>query len=292
MATIAEPTVDQQKARPRRRAEVRRTPGQRLGDGLLWAWTIAALFFLVAPLFVIVPLSFNAGSFLSFPMPGWSWRWYDELWHTAVWWDSFRHSLIVGVGATAIATVLGITAAVGLSMATFRGKNLLMALLISPLIVPLIIVAAGTYFYFVPLGLANSLLGLTLVHAALGAPFVLITVSATLVGFDRNLVRAGAGLGAPPLTVFFKITMPLIAPGMIAGALFAFITSFDELVVAMFLTGPGQRTLPRQMFDGIRENLSPTILAVATLLILFSVALLTTMELLRRRNVKLRGIRE
>ena len=267
-------------------------PRISLGGTLLWAWTIGTLFFLVAPLFVIVPLSFNAGAFLSFPMPGWSFRWYQELWHTPIWWQSFKHSLIVGIGATAIATGLGTTAAVGLSMATFRGKNLLMALLISPLIVPLIIVAAGTYFYFVPLGLANSLWGLTLVHAALGAPFVLITVSATLVGFDRNLIRAGASLGAPPLTVFFKVTMPLIAPGMIAGALFAFITSFDELVVAMFLTGPGQRTLPRQMFDGIRENLSPTILAVATLLILFSVALLTTMELLRRRNAKLRGIRE
>jgi putative spermidine/putrescine transport system permease protein len=177
-------------------------------------------------------------------------------------------------------------------MARFRGRDLLMAVLISPLIVPLIIVAAGTYFYFVPLGLANSLLGLTLVHAALGAPFVLITVSATLVGFDRNLIRAGASLGASPTLVFWKITMPLIAPGMIAGALFAFITSFDELVVAMFLTGPGQRTLPRQMFDGIRENLSPTILAVATLLILIAVVLLTTMELLRRRSIRLRGIRE
>jgi putative spermidine/putrescine transport system permease protein len=279
-------------AKPLGRAKVLKTPGQRLGDGLLWAWTLGTLFFLVAPLFVIVPLSFNAGSFLSFPMPGWSTRWYLELWNTPIWWQSFKHSLIVGTGATLIATVLGTLAAVGLSMATFRAKNLLMALLISPLIVPLIIVAAGTYFYFIPLGLANSLLGLTLVHAALGAPFVLITVSATLVGFDRNLARAGASLGAPPLLVFWKITMPLIAPGMIAGALFAFITSFDELVVAMFLTGPGQRTLPRQMFDGIRENLSPAILAVATLLILFSVLLLTTMELLRRRNVRLRGIRE
>ena len=292
MAVVAERSSTTRSAKPLGRAKVLKTPGQRLGDGLLWAWTIATLVFLVAPLFVIIPLSFNAGSFLSFPMPGWSTRWYLELWNTPIWWQSFEHSLIVGVGATVIATILGTAAAVGLSMATFRAKNLLMALLISPLIVPLIIVAAGTYFYFIPLGLANSLLGLTLVHAALGAPFVLITVSATLVGFDRNLNRAGASLGAPPLLVFWKITMPLIAPGMIAGALFAFITSFDELVVAMFLTGPGQRTLPRQMFDGIRENLSPTILAVATLLILFSVVLLTTMELLRRRNVKLRGIRE
>jgi putative spermidine/putrescine transport system permease protein len=292
MAVVAGQRTAAPPARARGRRKALRTRGQRLGGGLLWAWTVGALVFLVAPLLVIVPLSFNAGSFLSFPMPGWSLRWYQELWDTPVWWLSFRHSLIVGIGATAIATALGTTAAVGLSMARFRGKDLLTALLISPLVVPLIIVAAGTYFYFIPLGLANTLLGLTLVHAALGAPFVLITVSASLVGFDRNLARAGASLGAAPVVVFRRITMPLIAPGMAAGALFAFITSFDELVVAMFLTGPGQRTLPRQMFDGIRENLSPTILAVATLLILFSIVLLTTMELLRRRNIRLRGIRE
>lgn len=269
-----------------------RTAGQRLANGFLWAWTILALVFLTAPLLVVVPLSFNSSAFLSFPMPGFSLRWYQELWNADVWWRSFANSVIVGVGATLIATVLGTLAALGLAGARFRGKDLLTALLISPLIVPLIIVAAGSYFYLIPLGLTSSLLGLILVHAALGAPFVLITVSATLVGFDRNLVRAGASLGASPPLIFWRITMPLIAPGMISGALFAFITSFDELVVAMFLTGPGQRTLPRQMFDGIRENLSPTILAVATLLIIFSVILLTTIELLRRRSVKLRGIRE
>ena len=269
-----------------------RTTGQALGHGLLWAWTVAALVFLVAPILVIVPLSFNAGAFLSFPMPGLSLRWYAELWQTGAWWSSLANSLIVGTGATLIAVVLGTAAAVGLAMARFPGKDVLMAVLISPLVVPLVIVAAGTYFFFIPLGLTGSLLGLTLVHAALGAPFVLITVGATLVGFDRNLVRAGASLGAAPLEVFLRVTMPLIAPGMVSGALFAFITSFDELVVAMFLTGPGQRTLPRQMFDGIRENMSPTILAVATILIVISILLLTTVELLRRRSLRLRGIRE
>lgn len=268
------------------------TRGQRIGNAVLWVWTVATLVFLTAPLLVIVPLSFNAGSFLSFPMPGWSLRWYQELWHEEIWWRAFANSLIVGFGATAIATVLGTLAALGLANARFRGKDLLTALLISPLIVPLIIVAAGSYFFFIPFGLTGSLLGLILVHAALGAPFVLITVSATLVGFDRDLARAGAGLGAPPPVVFWKVTMPLIAPGMVSGALFAFITSFDELVVAMFLTGPGQRTLPRQMFDGIRENLSSTILAVATILIVISVLLLTAVELLRRRSLRLRGVVE
>jgi putative spermidine/putrescine transport system permease protein len=203
-----------------------------------------------------------------------------------------RNALIVGSIATVIATVLGTAAAISLQLAEFRGRRLLTSLIVSPMVVPLVIVAAGVYFFYLPLGLTDSLFGLALAHAALGAPFVVVTVSATLSGFDRNLVRAAQCLGAAPLTVFFRIVLPLVAPGVISGALFAFVTSFDELVVAMFLTGPAQRTLPRQMFDGIRENISPTILAVATLLIALAVLLLLVAEALRRRSLELRGIRE
>jgi putative spermidine/putrescine transport system permease protein len=158
------------------------------------------------------------------------------------------------------------------------------------MIVPLVIVAAGAYFFLLPLGLTNSLMGLALVHAALGAPFVLITVSATLAGLDPALPRAAASLGARPAYAFRRVTLPLIAPGVISGALFAFVTSFDEVVVAIFLTGPQQRTLPRQMFDGLRDNISPAILAAATLLIVVAVLLLATVELLRRRSLRLRGV--
>ena len=265
--------------------------GSRFADALLWLWTVLVLAFLVLPLLVIVPLSFSSGAFLTFPLPGLSWRWYQELWQTEAWWRAAGNSLIVGVVATLIATGLGTLAAVGLARADFRGKSLLMGLLISPMIVPLIIVAAGVYFFYLRLGLASSLLGLALAHAALGAPFVLVTVTATLKGFDTNLARAAAGLGANPFIVFYRVTVPLILPGVVSGGLFAFITSFDELVVALFLTGPSERTLPRQMFDGIRENLSPTLLAVATVLILLSVVLLTVAEWLRRRGLRLRGIR-
>lgn len=262
------------------------------GRFLLWSWTALALAFLVLPLFVIVPLSFSSSGFLSFPLPGLSLRWYAELWESDLWWRALRNSLVVGGTATAIATVLGTAAAVGLQLADFRGRTALTSLLLSPMVVPLVIVAAGVYFFYLRLGLTGSLFGLSLAHAALGAPFVVVTVSATLAGFDRNLVRAGLSLGAGPLTVFRRIVLPLVAPGVVSGALFAFVTSFDELVVAMFLTGPGQRTLPRQMFDGIRENISPTILAVATLLILLAVLLLLAAEWLRRRSLRLRGIRE
>lgn len=159
------------------------------------------------------------------------------------------------------------------------------------MIVPLVITAVGMYFFYAPLGLTNNLFGIILAHTALGTPFVVITVTATLIGFDHSLTRAASSLGASPAYTFFKITMPLVLPGIISGALFAFATSFDEVVAVLFLAGVEERTIPRQMWSGMREQLSPTILAVATILVVLSVALLTTLELLRRRNERLRGIR-
>ena len=271
-------------------AAVSTLPTSRTGRILLWIVSGLVLAFLITPLLVIVPLSFSSGTMLTLPLPGWSLRWYAEVASSEPWQNSLMHSLIVGVIATVMATVLGTLAALGLTRADFPGKSLLMGILISPMIVPLVIVAAGAYFFLLPLGLTNSLFGLALVHAALGAPFVLITVSATLAGLDPSLPRAAANLGAPPTVVFRKVILPLIAPGVISGGLFAFVTSFDEVVVAMFLTGPQNRTLPRQMFDGLRDNISPAILAVATLLIAVAILLLATVEYLRRRNLRLRGI--
>jgi putative spermidine/putrescine transport system permease protein len=158
------------------------------------------------------------------------------------------------------------------------------------MIVPLIITAAGMFFFYSNLGLAGGYLGVILAHAALGTPFVIITVTATLTGFDYSLARAALNLGATPIRVFFDVIMPLIRPGVISGALFAFITSFDEVVVILFMAGPQQRTIPRQMFSGLREQINPSILAIATLLILVSIALLVTIELLRRRAERMRGI--
>jgi putative spermidine/putrescine transport system permease protein len=159
------------------------------------------------------------------------------------------------------------------------------------MIVPLIISAAGMFFFYSKIGLAQTFPGLIIAHATLGIPFVVITVTATLIGFDQNLIRASASLGAHPVLTFRKVILPLILPGVISGALFAFVTSFDEIVVVLFLSGFEQRTIPRQMWVGIREQISPTILAVATILITVSVALLATVELLRRRSERLRGIK-
>lgn len=241
------------------------------------------LVFLLLPILVIVPLSFNQSSMLLYPIQSFSLRWYETLFHSDDWARATANSFIVAPAATLLATVLGTLAAAGLHRVEFRGKGLLMAVLISPMIVPLVVTGLGIYLFFAPYGLVNSYGGLILALAAIGAPFVVTTVSATLQGFDPNLLRASYSLGAGPLQTFFRVTLPIIAPGVIAGALFAFATAFDEIVITLFLAGPEQVTLPRQMFTGIRENISPVIAAVATILILFSTALLLALEWLRGR---------
>jgi putative spermidine/putrescine transport system permease protein len=293
--------------------------------------------FLMAPILIVIPLSFNAEPYftftdkmLAFDPEGYSVRWYDRLltfgmaapdgarnaswwadvWANATWVRAAKNSIIVGFWSTILATFLGTLAALGLSRPEMPLRRTIMAILISPMIVPIIITAIGMFFFYSSaclapdsvLGtlfspflsqrgcLANSYLGVIMSHATLGIPFVIITVTATLVGFDQSLSRAAASLGANPRTTFFRVTMPLILPGVISGALFAFVTSFDEVVAILYIGGPDQQTIPRQMWNGIREQISPAILSVATILVLVSIALLTTVELLRRRSERLRGV--
>ncbi|MCC7273333.1 MAG: ABC transporter permease [Alphaproteobacteria bacterium] len=264
------------------------TPGQRLAYAALWAHLALVMIFLVAPIVAIAPLSFSSGSFLYYPLPGLSLRWYADFFTSEFWLPALANSAIVGVAATALATTLGTLAALGLWLAPFPGKAIVVAVLLAPMVVPIIVVAVGVYFAFAQAGLANTRLGLVLAHTALAAPFVVVTVQATLAGFDRSLMRAAASLGAPPATAFRRVMLPLIVPGVVSGALFAFATSFDEVVVAFFLAGPGQRTLPRQMFAGINENISLTITAAASLLVILSIALMAAVEHLRRRGERLR----
>ena len=269
----------------------------------IWYYTYRVIcglifFFLIAPIVVIIPLSFNAVPFftftpemLSLDPAGYSLKWYNEFFTDLNWQGAVKNSIIIAFFSTILATFFGTVAALGLSRAVMPYKTVVMAILISPMIVPLIISAAGMYFFYTKVGLQGTFLGTILAHSALGTPFVVITVTATLVGFDHSLTRAAANLGADPVTTFFKIIVPLILPGVISGALFAFITSFDEVVVILFVGSFEQRTIPWQMFSGIREQISPTILAVATILVCFSIMLLTAVELLRRRNERLRGIK-
>ena len=254
-------------------------------------------FFLIFPLIVIIPLSFNSVPFFTFTKEmlelnpdGYSLRWYKDFFNNLNWQGAVKNSFIIAIFSTIISTFLGTISALGLSRTHMPYRTLIMSILISPMIVPLIISAAGMFFFYSKIGIQGTHIAVILAHSALGTPFVVITVTATLSGFDNNLIRASSSLGATPFITFYKVIVPLIAPGVISGALFAFITSFDEVVVVLFVGSYRQRTIPWQMFSGIREQISPTILAVATLLVLVSILLLLFLELLRRRNEKLKGI--
>ena len=261
--------------------------------------TICALIFLflILPILVILPLSFNASDFFTFTKEmlaldpaGYSLKHYNDFFTNSDWQNALKNSARIAPMATIMATGFGTLAAIGLSQSYMPFRSAIMAIMISPMIVPLIISAAGMYFFYSRIGMQGTYWGVVLAHAALGTPFVIITVTATLVGFDQSLVRAAANMGAGPVRTFFKVQMPLILPGVISGALFAFITSFDEVVVVLFVGSASQKTLPWQMFTGLREQISPTILAVATVLVAISIALLTTLEILRRRSERLRGL--
>ena len=311
--------------------------------GRVWNYTYTLIctlifLFLIAPILVVIPLSFNVEPYFTFTPrmlaldpDGYSLRWYEQLltfgmqapdrvegwwadvWENAAWVNAAKNSVIIGFFSTILATTLGTLAALGLSRPEMPYRRLIMALLISPMIVPLIIVATGLFFFYSNPGLpypyvsfspfefgwgywdwgirlANSYVGIVLAHATLGIPFVIITVTATLVGFDQSLIRASKSLGANEWTTFRQVILPLITPGVVSGALFAFVTSFDEVVVVLFVASFEQQTIPRQMWNGIREQISPTILSAATILVLFSIALLTTVELLRRSSEKKRGL--
>ena len=270
----------------------------------LWHYTYLTIcglvfFFLIAPLFVILPLSFNAEQYIHFSEKmlaldpdGFSLRWYkDMIWGTKNPWGlATKNSLIIAFFATIGSTILGTVAALGLSSRHMPYKAAFMALLISPMIVPLIISGTAIFFFMAKVGLAATHTGIILSHIILGTPFVVITVTATLSGFDHSVTRAAASLGSNPVNTFMKVTLPLITPGVISGALFAFVTSFDEVIVVLFLAGLENTTIPIQMWVGLREQLSPTILAVATCLIIMSTLILVSAELLRRRSERLRGI--
>ncbi|MGY3438270.1 MULTISPECIES: ABC transporter permease [unclassified Marinovum] len=273
------------------------TPGQ-----VLWHYTFrvicGAIFtFLITPIIVVMPLSFNAEDFFTFT-PGmlqldpdaYSLKHYRDFLTNSEWTGAVWNSVKIAPVATLISVSLGTLAAIGLSQSHVPGKRIIMAVLISPMIVPLIISATGMYFFYSSIGIQGTYWGIVLAHAVLGIPFVIITVTATLVSFDRSLTRAAANMGADPVTTFFRVQMPLILPGVISGGLFAFITSFDEVVVVIFLGSAEWQTLPWQMFTGLREQISPTILAAATILVGISIALLATVEVLRRRSERMRGM--
>ncbi|MCO4839344.1 MAG: ABC transporter permease [Rhodobacteraceae bacterium] len=263
------------------------TASQRISYVLVRIVAGFGFVFLIAPILAIIPISFSSGSFLSYPLPGFSLKWYEAVLTPYPWLSSLRNSLIIGSATMVIATILGTMAAVGLQNLRFKYKALLTALLVSPLAVPVVVSGVALYFFFASVGLLGTFAGMILAHTVLATPFVVITVSVTLQGFDPTLVQAALSLGANRFEAFRSVTLPIIMPGVVSGAIFAFITSFDEIVVALFIAAPSQFTLPRQLFAGVRDKLDPSIVAVAVLLLVVSTLLILVLELLRWRTERL-----
>jgi putative spermidine/putrescine transport system permease protein len=250
-----------------------------------WPVYAAALFtamFLMLPLLVVLPLSFNAQPFFTYPMQGLSLQWYIEVLTSSRWTGAILNSAVLGLISAAIATIIGTLASVGLWLIGARSRQLLLALLLSPLVIPAVVFAAGFLYLASRAGVANSLPGLVWAHVVLGLPFVVVVVSASLEQFDPILVRAARSLGADNRTIFVRIILPIIKPGVLTGLIFAFVTSWDEVVVALFvISSSDQYTLPRVLWGGLRENLSPALIALAALLTLLSLALMIAVERLR-----------
>lgn len=238
--------------------------------------------YLIAPMIVVGIISFSSAKFLSFPPPGFSFQWYVKIWEDPAWANSIMTSVKIMIPTGIMATVLGTMAAVALSRTDFLGKNVIFGLLIAPLMVPVIIVAAAFYGIFVSWRLNGTLTGLIIAHTVLTVPFVLSTVLSTLQMVDQQLEKAALTLGAPPLQAFRRVTLPLIMPAVLSGLLFAMVISFDELVVSLFISGPIVRPVTVQMWSDIRGAVDPTIAAIGMVMFGFSLSVLFVDSIVRR----------
>lgn len=257
-----------------RRSEAERPAGGR--GRLAAAFAALVILFLVLPTFVLVPLSFSSARYLTFPPPGYSLQWYAAYWQSPAWIEATWRSLRVAVAAAALAAGFGTLAAIGVARLGGLARYALSALLLSPLLVPNIIYALAIYQLYSALGLIGTETGLALAHAVLGMPYVVITVSAALSGRDGQLAVAARTLGAGPLPAFAFVLFPLLRNSVLVGALLAFITSFDEVVIAIFVSGSRATTLPKMMWDGVTNEVNPTISAVSVLMIVLSLVALAT----------------
>ncbi|MBB3650095.1 putative spermidine/putrescine transport system permease protein [Rhizobium sp. BK619] len=244
--------------------------------------------FLLAPLIAILPLAFTSSVFLTYPIPDVSLRWFAELFTAEAWRMAIVNTLIIGAGTTLIAGALGSMAALGLRNESLPLPGLCRTAFLLPMVVPAVVLGVGMQLIFVRLGFANSYLGVICAHSVVAVPFVVVSVSASLAGIDRRVERAAASLGASPLTVLRRVTLPLALPGIISGGVLAFATSLDEVVLTLFVAGPNQRTLARQMFSTIRENISPAIAAAAFLFIFGTVLIAAAVAFVRNRSEKLK----
>jgi len=278
---LEEIEADAVEARPRRR---RRDRGV---DPIPW-WlkligVLVALYFIL-PTLVVIPLSFSAGPGFKFPPEEFSLRWYENFFTNPVWLSSLGNSFLVAVLAALLATVVGTAAAVGLNRLTGRLAAFARTILMISMVTPAIVIAVAVYISFLQWHLTGTLLGYVLAHAALGVPFVLVAVTSALGGFDPKLLRASASLGASPFRSFIRVTMPLISRGILTGAIFAFVTSFDEVVIALFLRSPTFQTLPVQMYNSVTYELDPTISASSSLVVVVVTIIFLVPQLVGNRK--------
>jgi len=248
------------------------------------AWL--TIVFLIVPLIVIALVSFSSAQYLSFPPPGFSLRWYERLFSSPQWIDSLWVSIQVALLSSAMTLILGTLAALALVRSSFAGKSLVLALLIAPMIVPTIITAIGIYFMMVKLGLNGTVLAIAIGHGVVVFPLMVIIISATLQDFDIRMEQAAISLGASPLTAFWRVTCPVIAPGLITAAVFSFLTSFDELIVPLFLGGPYSQTLAVRIWNSVMLEIEPTVAAVSTLLIGLAILVMLVASLLRKWSTR------
>lgn len=262
---------------------------RRLVRGLLVALAVLTGAYLVLPVLIVVPTSFSDSSFLEFPPKAWSTKWYANFFDDPAWLDSALASLRIGVLVTIVSVVLGTAAALGMVRGRYPLRSAVTALVLAPILVPYVIIGLSVYAVFLQMGLTQTTLGFVAVHTALAVPYVVINVASALLSFDRTLELAAMNLGAGPVSTFLRITLPSIAPSVFAGAVFAFATSFDEVVTSVFLSGPELTTLPVQMWSGVRVQIDPTVAAVSTMLLLVTLSLFVAAGLaraLRARRVR------
>ncbi len=268
---------------------VRRSSGERSAGLRPWlkAHTTIVAILLAGPTLVVIPMSFSNSETFRFPPAGWSVRWYQELFTSPEWTAAILNTLQVGIYTALFATVLGTTAAFGLARLGPRWRGPLNGFLLSPMIVPHILVALVVFSAFLQIGLNGTLIGIILAHTAMALPFVVIAVTARLQGMDGRLPAVAASLGASPLSAFRRVTLPLVLPGILSGAVLAFVTSLDEVVIALFLQAPGAITLPVQMFNSVTVQIDPTISAASSLMVvLVSVPILVAQIVGARRGRK------
>lgn len=256
---------------------------RRFGSSILSAVAAALCIFLILPTLIVAPISFTETDFITFPPHGFSMRWYAEFFQRPEWRNALVTSAVAAVLTTVLATVLGTMIALGLAGLSRRVGRAVSFFFLLPMIVPTIITAAALYTPFARMGLIATIPGIVLAHTILALPFVVINVSAILQKLDWRVVNAARSLGASPAAAFRRVTLPILAPGIAAGAVFAFLTSFDEVVVSLFISGAGATTLPVQMWSGIRFEISPIVSAASCLLLLVSCLLLTLFWLLKRK---------